>query len=662
MRATDRQTDRQTDRFFRYLRVVIVLFLFPLLQSVSGQTDCDCEYPSVCDGIVSFQCIGNGESITLSEAIYCGVIINSNGPNQLYINGKLVLQNGDHLKILANSQLIMGPGASIEIYSGATLEVDQSTITGCPKMWHRILVKNNGLLKLSGSTISQGHQAIELTNGARFEIVENTFQDNHISIFADQSIQVKKFGHPATIAGNLISYDSGFLPTYSGQPVLFNDRAFAGIWLKDVDAITIGHAQSQNHLTKLTYGIVGQNANMTIFNTRFTDLNQYGYVPWAGEAVHVESKGGQQWFLKFTGLGKTSSPTMERCRRGFFIAAVHSDIEQCKATDLQHGAYLVGNSERYFRFRNNDIQAQRCINSSNNISAPLIHNWKVANNRLEVDLGSASYFGLLPSREAFRMQTIHLFTSKGKAGITDNHILLDGGVSDGYAGYVNRGLLCEDNLTEIFTEERSRAYFDLGGSNLGDHFVGNTIIDHTDGEDHYGFLSYSADMNNYYCNQIDSTEYGFVFRGFNKDSNLGSNFLGSHEVGLDLKAAGSQDANIGPQANSMNNWLSSTAYGTAAARHYSDNFLITGLSQFDIHTLANPYWPDPLVDPSSTWFKQQGTAGNVCEVEAPTDWPSKRTLTWTDERVLQDSLDAYSDEDVWLLRYSLVQKLEAIPI
>ncbi|MBK7344477.1 MAG: hypothetical protein IPJ06_16110 [Saprospiraceae bacterium] len=514
---------------------------------------------------------------------------------------------------------------------------------------------------MSNSAISQGHHAIELRDGARFEIVDNEFLDNYISIFADQSVQPKKFGHPATIAGNLISYDSGFIPTYSGQPAMLNDRAYAGIWLRDVEAITIGHSQAQNHLTELTYGIIGENANMTIFNTRFTDLNQYGFVPWAGEAVHVESEGGQQWFLKFTGLGKTSSPTMERCRTGFVIASVNSDIEQCKATDLQQGVSLLGNQERYFRFRNNDIQAQRCIRSFNNVTAPVIHYWNVINNRLEVDLGSVSLFGLLPSREAFRMELTHLFTSKGKAGISDNHILLNGGVSDGYAGYGNRGLLCEDNLTEIITEDRARAYYEFGGGDVGDQFIGNTIVDHTGGDDHYGFLSFSAMKNNYYCNQIDSTEYGIVFVGFNKDANLGSNFMGSHDIGLDLRAAGSQAANIGPQANTMNFWLSSTAYGTAAAKHYSDNFLITGLSQFDIHTSANPYWPNPLIDPSSAWFKQQGSAGNVCQEEAPTDWPSKRTLTWTDGRVLQDSLDAYSDEDVWLLRYSLVQKLENNP-
>ncbi|MEZ5031369.1 MAG: right-handed parallel beta-helix repeat-containing protein [Saprospiraceae bacterium] len=596
----------------------------------------------------------------MTEAISCGVTINSNGTNQLYINGKLVLQNGDHLKVLANSNLIMGPGASIEIYSGAILEVDQSIITGCPNMWHRILVRSNGFLKLSNSSISQGHQAIELQDGARFEIVNNNFLDNYISIFSDYSFLPKKFGNPATVAGNDIEYDSGFLPTYPGQPVMVNNRAFAGIWLRDVSAMTIGHAQSENHLSELTYGIIGDHANLTIVNTRFTDIDRYGYQP-ASAAVHAESQNGQQWFLKFTGMGKNSTPTMNRCRTGFFISTVNTDIQQCKATDLQSGIYVQRNAERFFRVSNNDIQAQRCIRSSNNTSAPLIHNWKVANNRLEVDLGSASLFGLLPSREALSMQFTHVFTSKGKAGISDNHILLDGGVSDGYAGYANRGLLCEDNLTDIYTEDRARAYYDFGGSDVGDQFVGNTIIDYTGGEDHYGFLSFSAMKNNYYCNQIDSTEYGIVFVGFNKDANLGSNFLGSHDVGLDLKAAGSQEANIGPQANTMNNWLSSTAYGTAAARHYSNLMEVTQLSKIEVHTTANPYWPDPLVDPSGTWFKQQGTAGNVCQVEAPTDWPSKRTLTWADGRVLQDSLDAYSEEDVWLLRYSLVQKLESNP-
>ncbi|MCO6485289.1 MAG: right-handed parallel beta-helix repeat-containing protein [Saprospiraceae bacterium] len=235
---------------------------------------------------------------------------------------------------------------------------------------------------------------------------------------------------------------------------------------------------------------------------------------------------------------------------------------------------------------------------------------------------------------------------------------------------------------DITTEVKASGIF-LSGSN-GMDISGNTILLGDEGSEDRGFFAQSfhsgllryntlrgseigsqigvavlfGQGSEYYCNATDSLGKGFVYIANCDNSYLGTNLIGNHLVGLDLLYGGGQFTRIGYQPNTMNQWLANEDYGVAGARHYSNDEFVTKSSQFDVHTTSNSYWPDPLIDPSTMWFHEAGSAGDDCQVPVPDeDWRSMNVLTSLDSLIISGDTTTYSGESLWSLRHSLCWKL-----
>lgn len=466
----------------------------------------------------------------------------------------------------------------------------------------------------------------------------------------------------------------GLLDPYTGVTLL-TDRSYAGIWMNDVKFVNIGtgagDASSVNLFEDLIYGLHLRNTNARVTNCKFVDVHHHGDQQFLHTTAGVTSvaSSGIQINLDFEGLGKGSSNiTFYRCRRAFIIQRVNAKISESRGETVLIAVDLKWNAGRRFQFSDNDFTCRSGIISSNHsFQIPISHFWTVADNQFTI--GGTTYvpLGYISNEAGILFVNSHVMGSKGSLGVHDNEFDLIAPIS-ALKGMAVGGLQFEHNIIRIDLSRHSKLIaVDWLATNQGSMtpnlFFHNTITDNSISGDkeHIGFRTVISRSNNFYCNYTHNVDVGFRFFGNCNYTNFEMNGIFASDIGLELKAASVNSANIGPQPNTMNLWGASTSYATAGAQHHSQEPLITEMSKFDLHTMDLPYWPDPLIDPSDNWFEVDGEEGEDCQVTIPDPWKwnSRDNLVWSDYRVVMDSSGILSSKDQWLLRYDLYQKLHA---
>ena len=666
-----------TAKMFMY--GLLVLFLTNVgLSPLMAQVACNCSLSDNCTYSPTgsdFLCIGDGSTITLTEALAdyaslpnCnGLPFASNTTMHILIKGTLLFEDDDDFTFDDNSEIIMAPGASIEIEDGAKLRIEPgSRIHGCTQMWHRIYVRKGGRLIMNEALIQHGHHAIQTEDESYVTLGDCTFKDNYIGVYSGPADITGPKNFYMAITGCNFEYQEGLLPSYTGQPEMKSSISYAGIWLEDYKFVTIGSedGSSKNEFFYLHFGIVLKRANGVITNCQFASIDYFEEPAASTAAIYLGGVQGKNYEVRVKGLGKNHSsdqPTFSRCRLAIQTGAIHADIRNC------YGLLLSGVAELYamygynFTLENNWFESHNGIFSYNNLNGGLFNYWLIQNNKFILSDTPASLFGDQVQPGGIRFFDLHLLKSKGGLGVHWNDFEVLSDKIPILRGYATSGMNFTNNTIDIYTTVSPYHAISWQGGILPNTFAYNSLTDHTTTSNHYGFLIGLAKGNNYYCNSTDGFSTAFNFRANNNYSNFATNSIYDHIVGLDLANIGPSNAFLGPQSNTMNQWLGGTSYLTAAARHHSSNPIVTGNSRFDVYTSSSPLWPSPLVDPSSSWFLQSGVAGSYCQVETPNDWPGKYLLSDGDVRVLQDSLDGFSAEDRWTLRYFLYQKLSEYP-
>ncbi len=659
---------------------LLVLFLTNVgLSPLMAQVACNCSLSDNCTFSPTgsdFLCIGDGSSITLTEALAdyaslpnCnGLPFASNTTMHILIKGTLIFEDDDDFTFDDNSEIIMAPGASIEIEDGAKLRIEPgSKVHGCTKMWHRIHVRKGGRLIMNDVLIQHAHYAIETEDESGVSLTDCTFKDNYIGVYSGPADITGPKDYLISVNGCHFGYQDGMLPPYNGQPAMETSISYAGIWLEDYKYVYIGSldgAGPYNVFNQMHFGIVLKRCNGVLANNQFTSIDFYTEPAASTSAVYLDGVPGKHFDVRIKGLGNnpsTDQPTFSRCRLAIQAAAMNATVSDCFGILVSNAVELYVMQGYKFTFTDNRFECHQGIFTTNNFNGTLFNYWLIENNEFILSDTPSLYFDSKVQPSGIKFFDLHLLASKGGLGVHSNSFEV---LSDDIAvlrGYAASGLSFTDNTIDIYTTTSPYRAIRWQGGVLPNTFAYNNFVDHTTSSNHTAFFVGLAKGNNYYCNSTDGFTTGYEFRGNNNYSNFATNSIYDHQVGLDLSNIGPSNAFLGSQSNTMNQWLSGTSYLTAAARHHSDNLDVTAMSKFEVYTSSPPLWPLPLVDPSSSWFSQSGGAGSYCQVEAPNDWPGKYLLTDGDVRVLQDSLDGFSAEDRWTLRYFLYQKLFEYP-
>ncbi len=219
--------------------------------------------------------------------------------SRIIINGNLTI---DHDLTFNNCQnILMGPGASIEVLAGATLTVETSHISAvpdCNQMWSGIQVNTGGNVVLIESVIEDAETAVNLQSNASVHSRNHMqFLNNVIGINA--SLQNNPFG------ANSIGFDvddsyfestRNLIPPYPGQKLKPLTHGFAGIKLSRITSLSIGVGiPNKIHFNNLNFGIYSNLSNLTVDNCKFKDLINfdptYPRGIFSGTGIFCESKG-----------------------------------------------------------------------------------------------------------------------------------------------------------------------------------------------------------------------------------------------------------------------------------------------------------------------------------------------------------------------------------
>ena len=249
---------------------------------VTGNAGTDCEKYFV---YRIYDCCYSGDT-ALNDAVLNQSMLQNH--NSILLQGVTEI----HASLnLTNINVLMGPEARIVVFPGVNLSIDLNTpVTtdmihhGCEVMWDGIYITDpTSSVEIENTTVKDAINAIVSKNGGAFSIENTIFEDNYISIdVMDYHADIPGFSFqsfPGEVTGT--SFRSSTPSTYqliwapmAGVPVL------CGIKANMVDDLTIGNHQQgsgQNVFENMRYGILGFNAHLRCFNSRFENIRSATY-------------------------------------------------------------------------------------------------------------------------------------------------------------------------------------------------------------------------------------------------------------------------------------------------------------------------------------------------------------------------------------------------
>jgi hypothetical protein len=222
------------------------------------------------------------------------------------IDGTLVINSSFELK---NANVILTKGSKIRVQNGRTLYITDSWLHACnDEMWDSIMVDAGGSLVIDGTSsnnncgtlIEDALTAVGVTSGSVLTITDSELKNNYENVNLWGSLlpttTISNTDFDAT--RNLLSPHTSMTTSRSGIKV----RCSAST----AQNITIGStSQSYNYFGNLQWGILSQNANLTLDNNHFeniyfattddenpTTVNTANIPYTLSSAVYTWSKGG----------------------------------------------------------------------------------------------------------------------------------------------------------------------------------------------------------------------------------------------------------------------------------------------------------------------------------------------------------------------------------
>ncbi|MEO7607900.1 MAG: T9SS type A sorting domain-containing protein [Saprospiraceae bacterium] len=186
------------------------------------------------------------------------------------------------------------------VINGDNIDISNTTLKGCEKMWKGIRLSTGSGLRVSTCTIQDAQYGIEIGDEVVYLICSNTlFDKDYIGIYAEEvGTGLKNFVW--LISGNRFYCASTLLDPYIGQtdypsgfgnPLIPEKITYAGISISDLANFNISGYSSYpgNNIFKgIRNGILGRESNINIRGNTIQDL-QGNYVLWPLSTANTTS-------------------------------------------------------------------------------------------------------------------------------------------------------------------------------------------------------------------------------------------------------------------------------------------------------------------------------------------------------------------------------------
>ncbi len=580
--------------------------------------------------------------------------------------------------------IILGPGAVINVLPGDSLILDDCTITSCSVMARGIIAQSGSKVKIQGSWIKDCLYGLEARNLSTIKVKSSYFINNFIGIYLSPfgtsgpiSINASITNTEFASLGNL---KTPYLTLSPAQPT----KPFAGIKLSDVSTVTVGNigVQNLNKFTNLNYGIYAIRSNLTVYNSRFTGIRKYDnfYAPnyilnkTQGSAIFADGRQGAYHLWQY-GRNDTALVDFQNCQNGIY--SLSSSVESINniMINCDNGYWVVNGQNLSLRIANNTINFnQRGIASIGNLSCS---NREFINNVLTGGSNQYDLFGHVSNPSAILVKDNSSFIFGGtisgnKMSIRPRSNVTCYGISLLGCGSFH----VFDNEINIVnsTPIRLRA-ISLQNSNQNfiecNHIVGILPSPITSDNKDIAINLETSAGNTVSCNDMMSTSTGLKLAGNcflpGTPTIIRTNDFGMHYRGLHYTASAATDE----QDNMGNQWHQQQPPYAGGGALNEDTNSSSILSEKYIVELGGAFnYPNPVSPPN--WFSFSSIIDETCDLSFIHHGLCGQTSTGGGlfsqnfAKLVQIALDSihtanYNEETQWQAKVALYEYLINTP-
>lgn len=504
----------------------------------------------------------------------------------------------DGILSLVNCQVYAAPGSQIVLTEPTSvLQLLNTDIQACEEMWVGVRAED-GLVSTIGASIADAEYGVELLAGSNLSARFTEFTRNYVGIFVARSGSLNYI--PVGLTLEECEFNSGpfgLTSPYPGQTTPTGIVGFAGILAHStsIDASSVG--LNPNRFTNLNHGIATHNSSLEANNCIYEFIQPdpaYGNSPRLGSAILSTGYDGA-YYLGQSGFGATSSPSFIDCTTGVWAESItlKSTDNRMEGPSMGAGYEIRFCGGKSVQVLDNYIDAQ-----DNGVS--LLFNdgaYEMHVLRNQIAFGKA---GTGPSNQGILAvennglntnSWIQHNTVAHRTGLTTSHTGIQLQSTQGYLVGGNN-ILMADNGTNRYginlegcNRNTIRCNTVLGGPGTPFTIPTQSAI-----------RSSLGNGNFFKCNDVDRTTQGFSFNGYAIDTELESNFIGLHDIGLFLGTG----AIIGNHIARGNLWGSPSI--SFDAQHADPALALFSL--FEVNQSTVPGWvAQPTnVSPPTGWF------------------------------------------------------------
>ncbi|MDX1913457.1 MAG: T9SS type A sorting domain-containing protein [Saprospiraceae bacterium] len=522
-------------------------------------------------------------------------------------------------------------------------------IEGCSTMWKGITVREGGTLEMNMmTTIQDAQYAVNVQKGGTAIIESCHFTDNNIGI---RTAPEGSGAYNITALGNIFeTSEPGLKPAYSGQSPSPGTRGFAGIYTRDMTGgLTIdgdGLFQLSNQFTKLHYGILAENTDVTVRHAKFVDIalatrpSGYPGPLQMGKGVYV-SNGKADVKGSFTGIAPQPAVFYES-HTGIEVSNGTVDVAGCEMSGLNNGVVAVGGANRAYTINWNNISAsERGISVFYQSGLPGLS--IIGNNTINMT-GHAGGVGIgVGGTEMF---------PQNEGLVLNNAVTVTEGATGILAGVSTRLKITQNTVNLAGAGALFGIRMEGGDRNT---INCNTILNPGNG-DNDGIYAIHPSRAGILCNTADGPPRGIHFEGMlagKSKAQMSKNTMKNNaENGLLLGV----DALIGEQRHQGNKWEG----GLTMAQHLTPP--VAGFSKFYVDNNEDTRFMPDLSLPQG-WFEDEQTPGTTdanCYPGSSCPLPAEPPSTTELDRKIAKAEQigsTYQAAQLWLGQRRLYEKL-----
>jgi uncharacterized repeat protein (TIGR01451 family) len=489
----------------------------------------------------------------------------------------------------------MSDGSAITLIGSKILDLRNSIMSSCDRLWDGITVQGNGILKMDGTTIKDAKYAVYVPTSGKLIIRNSTFDMNYIGIHAPSP--ATHLLSTWTLENNQFTCSNPLIPNSTinfGTVPIADGLAYAGIDAANGDLLTIG---SPNTFSNMSYGIRLASANANISQCRFFNIRTGVYThPFGGAGIYFTSSSGLVNSLFQRGLGKTlSNPTFDNCDLGIYTQYANTDVAENGMANMVQGIYTRTPTNRDYNVINNEIA---CSDQGIYIySTPL--KFVMTGNHVVLTPNLTS-----TRRRGICAQNVTRTKPPSSSLDTDGHIFNNdvnhSGNSTGIFLGTCRYLDVMENKVFPNAPSSGICYGIRSQAGLGNYITYNEVTcsgSALSNPDCVGILEDISPEISLCCNTITDAYSNIRINGTcNSKDKITANNIHSGHYGLDYLENGTTLV----QRTRGNQWLGGSYDKMAIHRGGNEPAIY---STYTVAKLELPFWPPSnLVEPTQDWF------------------------------------------------------------